>query len=73
MHFYKSVFLSLTLNKKPLLRREFQTLGSIRTSAVGAVDLVELLSDPHERGPLGHLLDLAGADVGASCKERANV
>ena len=35
---------------------------------MGAVDLVQLLSDPHERGPLGHLLDLAGADVGASCK-----
>ena len=30
-----------------------------------AVDLVDLLRDPDEGGPLGHLLDLAGANVGA--------
>ena len=30
-----------------------------------AVDLVDLLRHPDEGGSLGHLLDLAGANVGA--------
>ena len=40
--------------------------GSVRPSSVSSVDFVDLLGHPHERRPLGHLLDLSGPDVGAS-------